>query len=287
MPYTVAVSFDKFFENINLPGDHRETANARRDNIVSSLEKEFEILDAFPTGSIPRFTAVKGYADLDVLVVLHYGKHIQGKKPSEVLQAVRDVLAEYRTNIRRNGQAVTLYYKTWPNVDVVPVSRITNTDGTIAYYNVPDMNRETWIPSRPRRHSNDLAERSKTFGSEFKHIIKMIKWWNQMHSALLESYHLEVLSLRILNGSFDDYPWKLYYYFDKAYDITTTSLWDGGDQVDEYLDWKTRQEVLKRLTTARDKARDAWYATYGNNDAHEKAIGLWRQIFGDKFPAYG
>ncbi len=145
MAYTVAVSFDKFRENIELTGDHRDTANRRKDDIVESLKNDLTILEAFPSGSIPRYTAVTGYADLDVIVVLHYGKHIKDKKPSQVLQAVRDTLAEYKTNVRKNGQAVTLHYKTWPNVDIVPVSRTTNSDGSVNHYNVPNMNDETWI----------------------------------------------------------------------------------------------------------------------------------------------
>jgi tRNA nucleotidyltransferase (CCA-adding enzyme) len=90
MPYTVPVSFDKFRENIELAGDHREIAAARRDRIVSLLKSNLTILDAFPTGSIAKFTAVKGHADLDVMVVLHYGNHCKDKRPSEVLQTVRD-----------------------------------------------------------------------------------------------------------------------------------------------------------------------------------------------------
>ncbi|MBI2818768.1 MAG: hypothetical protein HYX73_02210 [Acidobacteria bacterium] len=104
MPYAVAVFFDRFFDNINLSGDHRETASARRDDSVATLEKQFSILEAFPSGSIPRYTAVTGYADLDVFVALHYGKHIKDKKPSEVLQSVRDVLAEYRTTSEKTGR---------------------------------------------------------------------------------------------------------------------------------------------------------------------------------------
>lgn len=88
MPYTVAISFDKFREHIELSGDHRETATARKDRVVSLLKNDFEILDAFATGSIPRFTAVRGHADLDVMVVLHYGKHIKDKTPLAVLQQV-------------------------------------------------------------------------------------------------------------------------------------------------------------------------------------------------------
>ncbi len=142
MPYTVPASFNKFFENINLPGDHRDTANSRKDSIVSSLKKNYSIIEAFPSGSIPRFTAVKGYADLDVIVALHYANHIEGKKPSEVLQNIRDSLSDYKTNVRKNGQAVTLYYKTWPNVDVVPVSRAVDENNNITHYNIPvELNR--------------------------------------------------------------------------------------------------------------------------------------------------
>ena len=47
--------------------------------------------------------ALTGNADLDVFVVLHFGKHIKNKLPSQVLQSVQDSLGEYR----KNGQAVT------------------------------------------------------------------------------------------------------------------------------------------------------------------------------------
>ena len=168
MAYTVSYSFDLFFENINLTGDHRSTATARRDRIVSLLKNDFEIIEAFPTGSIQRYTAVREYADLDIMVALHWEKHIKEKTPSAVLQAVQKSLSEYRTGVRRNGQAVTLFYDTWPNVDVVPVSRVVDTNKTVTHYNVPDMNNEEWIASNPKRHSTAMADRNQSFGVEFK-----------------------------------------------------------------------------------------------------------------------
>jgi hypothetical protein len=93
MAYTVDAFFNAFYDQINLSGDHRETANTRRNRIVELLKKDFEILEAFGTGSIPKFTALKDRADLDVMVALHYGKHIKDKQPSTVLQNVRDSLS--------------------------------------------------------------------------------------------------------------------------------------------------------------------------------------------------
>ena len=287
MPYTVQAAFDKFRENIELSGDHREIASSRKDNIVTLLQREFEILEAFPSGSIPRYTAVKEYSDLDIIVVLHYGKHIEGKKPSQVLQAVRDCLAEYKTNVRKNGQAVTLYYKTWPNVDIVPVSRALNSDSSVNYYNVPNMNSENWLPSRPKKHSDLLSDRNKNCGDSFKRIIKMVKWWNHQHSNLLQSFHIEVIALNVFNSQLTDYSWDMFQYFDQAIKLASSSLWYEVGNADDYLDSTTRKSVLERLGTAREKARDAWYLTYGGRNEHAKAIEIWRQIFGDKFPTYG
>jgi hypothetical protein len=286
MPYTVAVSFDRFIENISISGDQQQTCSARKDNIVSLLKDDFEILEAFASGSIPKRTAVQG-SDLDVIVALHYGKHIKGKKPSEVLQSVRDSLGEHRTGVRKNGQAVTLGYKTWPNVDIVPVSRVGNDDGTISHYEVPDMNREEWIVSRPKKHSASMAKRASDYGPEFRRIVRMIKWWNKQHSSYLQSYHIEVLALEILTGPFDDYSWDIHTFFDRAHTKIQSSHWYEEAFVDDYLSWKDRQEAVKRLDTARGKSLSAWAATYDKSDDDEAAIELWRQIFGDKFPAYG
>jgi len=287
MPYTVESSFEKFRENIELSGDHRETASKRKDRLISLLGNKFEILDVFPSGSIPRFTAVKGYADLDIIVVLYYSKHIKGRSPSRVLQSVRDCLGEYKTNVRKNGQAVTLYYDSWPNVDVVPVSRVANDDGSVNYYSVPNANTEGWLSSRPRKHSSALEDKNKECGDMFKRIIKMIKWWNNQHSGFLQSFHIEVMALKIFGGKLVDYSWNIFQYFDKAVELASSSLWYEVGYVDDYLDYKSRKLALERLKTARDKARDAWYLTYNGRSDHERAIEIWRQIFGERFPSYG
>lgn len=287
MPYTVEGSFDAFYANINLGGDHRETANKRRDDIVSTLGKTFSIVEAFSSGSIPKYTALKNHADLDVIVALHHGKHIEGKTPTQVLQTVRDALAEWRTGARKNGQAVTLYYKTWPNVDIVPVSRVVNDDGSVAYYNVPDSNTDTWVASRPKTHSADIEKKSTDCGYNFRRIIKMIKQWNRVHGDYLQSYHIEVLALNVFDSDLNDTPWSIFQFFEKARPLLAGSLWHELGFADNYLSWSDREEVLKRFDTAINKSRSAWHKTYDKNDDHKGAIEIWKQMFGDEFPAYG
>jgi len=287
MPYTVEASFNVFYENINLAGDQREIANTRRDDIVRRLGKTFSIVEAFSSGSIPKYTALKNHADLDVIVALHYDKHINGKTPTQVLQSVRDALAEWRTGVRRNGQAVTLYYKTWPNVDIVPVSLVTDDNGTVLYYNVPDSNTNSWIASHPKKHAENIDKKSSECGHNFRRIIKMIKHWNKIHGNYLQSYHIEVLSLKVFDSDLSDTPWNIFQFFNNARPLLQSYLWHDWGFSDNYLSWPAREEVLKRFDTAISKSRSAWLKTYNTNDDHKGAIEIWKQIFGDKFPTYG
>jgi len=66
MALIVPWAFSEFFGNINLTGDHHGIARARRDRILSILGKEFDILDSMAIGSIPKYTAIRGEADLVV-----------------------------------------------------------------------------------------------------------------------------------------------------------------------------------------------------------------------------
>jgi hypothetical protein len=284
---TVAAAFDGFYERINLSGDHRETANKRRDHIVSLIKNDFEVREAFSSGSVPRFTAVRGYADVDVIVALHYGKHIKDKTPSQALQAMRDCLGKYKTGVRRNGQAVTLFYDTWPNVDIVPSAQWVDSAGNVTHYTIPDANRGVWIESKPKQHSRDIESRSALCGASFRQIIKMAKWWNHKHSDYLQSYHLEVMALRLLTGPLTDMPWDVMKFFDDARDLIQSSLWHDGSYADGYLPSADREEAKTRLQTAYSTSLSAWHATYGVDKDHRTAIGKWRQVFGEEFPAYG
>jgi len=285
--WTVNAGFESFYAAINLSGDHRSTANSRRDDVIKTLAKKLHIVDSYNSGSIHRYTAVTGYADLDVMVALHFGKHVEGNSPAEVLQLVRDALGEYRNNVRKNGQAVTLHYKTWPNVDIVPASRVVDNYGNVVEYKIPDMNTGLWITTNPKNHTNDITSRSSATGVYFRRIITMIKWWNKKHSDYLQSYHIEVMALRIFETEITDYSWSVFQFFDKAADLAASPLWHDKGIVDNYLNYNSREEVVKRLRTASNLARDAWYLTYDDKNDHAGAVAKWRQLFGDKFPSYG
>ena len=277
------MSFDKFIENISVSGNQSETAGSRSQSIVNLLDKDFTITEAFPLGSLVSGTSLKGHADADVMLVLHFGKHVEGKSPTEVLQAVRDKLTEYNTRMaKKNGQAVTLFFKSWPNVDIVPAYKVTD-NGTLYCYKIPNMNDNTWIETRPKVHIKNM----KTMSSDKVNLVKMIKEWNRKHSSYLSSFHIEVIALSY-EEFHNDYAWHTYKFFEHMlekiqYRIPSPS--GLGGYVDDYLSYSDRQEAKQRIETAVGNSRNAWSDSYNNRD--KDSIEGFGKLFRERFPSYG
>lgn len=283
MAWTVGRAFEDYHDAIKLPGEHRTTANARKDWILRQLSGRLTVLDGFAMGSIPKYTALSGYADVDVLVALHYGQHIKDRKPSSVLSTLKTALGPGAGAVRRNGQAVTVKFQSWPNVDVVPASRLVD-NGRTTGYEIPDMNREVWLTTKPRTHDKRIADAAAANGPHFRQVIKMIKDWNRRQSKRLQSYHIEAIAL---DGgwSWSDYSWAVYQFFQAA-QTKLSFHWYDAENVAGYLDWQAQQTIGQQLRTATSAANSGWFADYSLHD-HKAAIGHFKSIFGQRFPSYG
>lgn len=287
MAFTIPVSFDVFASNIEVSGYSRDVAKGREKRIKSLLGDKFEILDIFSFGSLPNYTALKNHADLDIIVVLHYGKHCKDRKPSNVLLSVKNALDDYQVSVRRNGQAVSLSYKSWPDVDIVPVYRNTNDDGSVNHYGVPNMHTETWIRSRPRAHASKLTERNSAdhCGPKFKRAVKMAKWWNYQNGCYLSSYHIEVMALDTLYNEITDYSWTLQYLFSEMQKKVHINISDGLNSITSSMTTSQRATFDTKLSNAARRLEEARNLT--NQGENERAIEKYRMVFGTDFPAYG
>lgn len=290
MSYSVTSSFDEFIDAISIDEDFTGIADKRRNRILELLEDEFTILDAFPMGSLVRGTGLLGHADIDVLVALHFSRHIRGKSPLRVVEDVRDHLSIYNSKlVRKNGQAVTLYFKSWPKrVDIVPAKRVSE-GGAFSHFCIPDINRGIWIETNPGVHANSM----KKLEEPDRQRIRMVKTWNKAHSEYLQSYHIEVMALSMSQIDEEvwevDWPWEISQFFDEASKSIRASLYhpdEASGPVDDYLSPLDRQEATTRLDRARDLARDAWLHMYRSKNS-EAAIRIYEQMFGTRFPSYG
>jgi hypothetical protein len=282
MPFLLSTCFREFLDNITISGDLKKTADARRRAIVDLLGGHFEILDSFPTGSVVRGTALRNASDLDVMAVLHYGKHLKDKSPVRVLEDVRDALADYNAKIvKKNGQAVTLYFTTWPNVDIVPCKRVGTSDDYVLQ--IPDANTGEWISTDPAAHDRAMAR----LPARRRQLVRMVKCWNRAHSEYFRSFHIEQVAIQ-MSGTTDEeewtessWPWSILKFFERAIELTEPTASLAGPYSVE--DWK---ELRSRLRRAKDLALDAWHAVYKKNEV-EHAVDRLRILFGDQFPAYG
>ncbi len=218
-----------------------------------------------------------------MLVALHYTQHIKDHLPSSVLATVKTALGPGAGAVRRNGQAVTMRFQTWPNVDVVPASQIGDGYGKVIGYTIPDMNRETWLRTNPPEHARRMADAAGELGPHFRRVVKMLKDWNRRQNVSLQSYHLEVMALKLAT-TWDDHSWPLYQWFQNAQNLVGT-CWHDGQDVSIYLQGEQVQRALAQLQDTASVASTAWYAAYTND--HRQAIGAWRSVFGQRFPHYG
>lgn len=284
MPYTAAYAFDLFYDAINLRGNHRTAANVRKDWVVGRLSRSMDVLEARAIGSIPRYTALAGHADLDILVALHYGKHLKGKSPASVLAAVKAALGSGAGDYRRNGQAVTVSFQSWPNVDVVPAARYSS-NGVVTHFEIPDMHRGEWVETNPDKHAAKIRAAAEARGAGFREAITMVKHWNRRQDVRLQSYHVEVIGLQT-ECSWDEPGWSVVQWLETAAGLTHW-CWDGDADASAYLTWDRAEKAAARLKEAAALATRAWACTYGSDDDEEEAIRLWRSLFGQAYPAYG
>lgn len=178
------------------------------------------------------------------------------------------------------GQAVRFFYKDPPHVDIAPMFKWS--DGG---YGLPEGG-GGWITTDPDAHADYFKERGEALGPRLKPIIRMLKRWNEEHSAHLRSFHLEVMVCNVFTsiGSDSRFACEKFFEWGQRYlDVEDPAGHSGV--LSGYLTSDARRNVLANMESARERASKANDAERKEN--HAEAIRLWRIIFGDEFPSYG
>ena len=287
MATTIAASFLKLKENVEITSLQKETVSTRQQNVRKALEDDFTISDSFLTGSYARSTLVSplNEADVDIFIVLH-PSYYNGSQPGILLDKVRTALLKtYPTTprISRNGQAVTISFTDF-KVDVVPAF---NRAG--GGYLIPDSRNTCYINTNPKEHVEIMSAQNKWHNGGLVPLIKMIKAWNKNRNQAFVSFYLELMAINILkNVQISDYPSGMYYFFDKGREAIKYLIQDPvsyGGQISGLLNVNTVNEAVSRFDTAYNQAAKAQVeASYYRT---ENAVNEWRKILGDYFPAYG
>ena len=291
MATTTAKAFDEFKEKLLLTETQKAKVNSRRDVTNGYLENSFSWTSDLPLrttkliGSAGRGTIIRPLDDIDVLAIFENKDGIFEKQyqinSRKFLYRVRDALNKYSVEIvGARGQAVRLFYKLAPHVDIAPVFQYEN-----GAYALPSGD-GGWITTDPDEHDAYINRRNSELGFRQKPMARIIKCWNNTHSKLLKSFHIEVITATVfssLGRNTRDGCEKFFQWGQNYLDVNDPAGYGGN--LASYLSWPTRQSVLNRMESARERAANANAAEASGN--HAEAIRLWRIIFGDEFPAYG
>jgi hypothetical protein len=236
-------------------------------------------------GSAGRDTIIRPLDDVDVLAIFDNTDGIFERlyryDSKKFLYRVRDALNGYQVQVvGARGQAVRLFYKAAPHVDIAPVFQWSG-----GGYALPNGS-GGWLTTDPYAHHDWIAERQKTLDYRLKPMVRMLKRWNNVHSKHLKGFHLEVMVATVfssLSGDSRDACEKFFQWAQNWLSVNDPAG-HGGD-LSSYLTWTTRTAVITNLESARQRAAKANAAERSGD--HAEAIRLWRIIFGDEFPSYG
>lgn len=260
----------------------------RQTNVREAVARRLTVLDSFLTGSYKRHTMIGPLkeADVDVFVVLD-ASYLAADGQASVLDQVRAALLETYPStpkISRNGQAVTITFTDF-KVDVVPGF---NRRG--GGYLIPDSIGKRWISTNPKVHESFITNANSSHNGDLVPPIKMIKAWNRGIGDAFKSFYLELLVEKALRGVTISNDWSgCRFIFDKGREIIKFKIVDpaglDGDQVNPLLGATRVDDAVARFETA--YKRSALAIDYGGKGKVEAAVGEWRKVFGDYFPAYG
>lgn len=288
MATTIPSAFNVFKQNLEITGLQHTTVSSRQTNVREAVADELSVLDDFLTGSYSRSTMIAPLkqADIDIFMVLS-SEYYSADEQADVLDRVKRVLKKTYPNtpdISRNGQAVTIVFTDF-TVDVVPAF---NRQG--GGYLIPNTRGGRWISTDPKRHVTISSQENAAHDGDLVPLVKMIKSWNRSIGKHFGSFHLEVLAWSIFDGiTISDFPSGARYFFDKGRMLVAKQNLDpagyGGD-VGYYINNQAKiDEAVSRFTTAFNRAVKA--EAFARDGMIVDAIGDWRKVFGDSFPAYG
>lgn len=265
-------------------------AYLRNDENFSEFHEE-----TFLSGSYRRDTAIRPQKidgvlqrpDVDIIVVTN---HTKDDDPHAVLDVLHQALADAgyeNLTVNRRSIAVTL---AGVDMDVVPV--IENGDS----YLIPDVDLKDWVPTNPIAHTEWTVTVNAEASGRFKPLVKLVKWWRRQHLSnlrrpkgfileCLAAQHMsyrqqnyETLFVEVLEAIRDNYGWRV----DNEMVPFLEDPGVPGSNVFSSVtpaEFKTFYAAVEKYAGLARKARD--------EEDPEKALKLWREIMGPRFPAAG
>lgn len=295
---TLDEAFRKFKSRLELNSREQENASARQTEVRDFIVTRFAIERSFLTGSYKRHTKTKPLKDIDIFFQLSDNeRHYRDKSPDVVVNAFHDALVDKygASAVRKQTRSVNVDFGVVVDSDDNTDYRVLSVDVVPAFsdgedYEIPDRDKGSWIRTNPETHAAKAVAAHQAFSSEWKGLVRMVKYWNNNPShgekPVKPSFLIEVMALECLHGGWGGrFDYELQAFFETLAD-RIHDVWPDpaglGPPVSDCMDAARRDRARLLL---KDASRQATLAIdQARRGRNGEALKTWRQLFGPKFP---
>ena len=290
----VGDAFQTFKSRLEITQTEQDDASRRQKGVRATVQTNFDVECDFLTGSYGRRTKTKPLKDIDIFVVLGRAeKWRHDKHPKGVLDDLEKCLIDAygEGQVERDRRCITVYFEKKNqtqhedgkilSLDVVPAFKVE------AGYEIPDEDLEIWIKTDPYIHAEEATAKNKALSGGWVPLVKMLKSWNRSNGkSITPSYLVEVMALELVDGPFSSFPDEARRFFAAA-QATVGDAWPDPAGLGPHI---SDEMTAAHCATARQKLRQAEVAATRAFRAEQQgyegeAVRIWKEIFGDFFPA--
>ncbi len=286
MAKAVLAAFDQLLTDLTLTDEQVKTAVARHTTLRDFLKGRFTLAeDPMLTGSYSRKTLVRQERDIDVMAVFDVEKYWKNyeQNSNALVYLVREALNKQygKSDVSASGAAVLMQMTVF-NVDVVPVFRRKG-----GGYLVSD-GAHHWKATNPPYHYELMEQRNKA-DARLKPLVKLLKYWNIVNDAKLESFHLEMAVEQMWRkekiGAYPDAMMQTLQVLASYIKGPVNDPWEPGGRIDGYLSTEVRDKARAMASSDAGASSKAETLRISGNEAG--AFEQWQVVFRKQFPAYG
>ncbi|GGN67259.1 SMODS domain-containing nucleotidyltransferase [Oceanobacillus indicireducens] len=293
--------FIKFLQEIEPSQITKKDAKNGHENLRKYLKEDdtfekYHVSD-FLSGSYRRNTAIRprmlngelARPDVDIIVVTN---HTTEDEPQEVIDLLYDTLKVKYSTIRKQARSVGIETSK-VDMDVVPIIAPDGMEGTLY---IPDRKMEEWLETNPPKHTSWTTEVNNDSDGRFKPLVKLMKWWRRQNPTIskkpkgfviecivaecmdFEETNYGELFVGTLESIVDKYA--LYIAIESVPHIDDPGV--SGNSVTKGITFDAFKGFYNKIKSHGEKGRKAL-----NEKNDDKALKLWREIFGERFPENG
>jgi predicted nucleotidyltransferase len=295
---SIEEAFRKFKSRLELNDREQKNASDRQKEVREYLDTKFGIARSFLTGSYARHTKTKPLKDIDIFFVLKESEnHYRSKAASVVIDDFHAALVgKYgKDAVRKQSRSVNVDFGVVIDAEDNTDYRVVSVDVVPAFakgddYEIPDTDSGKWIKTNPEIHAAKATAAHQAFSSEWKGLVRMVKYWNNNsrhgEKPVKPSFLIEVMALQCLYGGWQGrFDYELQGFFSTLADRILDEWPDSaglGSPISNGMDAARKQRAKELLLAAsRDASNAINHARQGRNG---DALKAWRALFGPKFP---